>query len=109
VTASARHCFWEKTALGAVQVIKNRTFDGLNNGISERRILTAAAPERTLRMVQITCPAFVPGMSIPGFMKTLSLGPVRWPMNTLPPNEKVGRSILRQIGHCASLDANRIP
>jgi pimeloyl-ACP methyl ester carboxylesterase len=70
---------------------------------------TAAAPERTLRMVQMACPAFVPGMSIPGFMKALSLGPVRWLINTLPPNEKVGRSILRQIGHGASLDANRIP
>ena len=92
-----------------MQVIKNRTFDSLNNGIPERRILAAAAPERTLRMVQIAYPAFVPGMSIPRFMKTLSLGPVRWLMNTLPPNEKVGRSILRQIGHCASLDANRIP
>ena len=69
----------------------------------------AAAPERTLRMVQMACPAFVPGMSIPGFMKALSLGPVRWLMNILPPNEKVDRSVFRQIGHGASLDANRIP
>ena len=70
---------------------------------------TAATPERTLRMVQMACPAFVPGMSPPGFMKAMSLRPVRWLMNTLPPNEAVGRRILRQIGHSASLDANRIP
>ena len=70
---------------------------------------TAAAPKRTIRMVQMACPAFVPGMSTPGFMKAMSLWPVRWLMNTLPPNESVGRSILRQIGHGASLDANRIP
>ena len=69
----------------------------------------AAAPERTLRMVQMACPAFVPGMSTPGFMKAMSLRPVRWLMNTLPPNEAVGRNILRQIGHGASLDAKRIP
>jgi pimeloyl-ACP methyl ester carboxylesterase len=48
-------------------------------------------------------------MSTPGLMKTMSLWPVRWLMNTLPPNETVGRRILRQIGHGASLDANRIP
>jgi len=69
----------------------------------------ATAPGRILRMVQMACPAFVPGMSTPGFMKAMSLRPIRWLMNTLPPNEKVGRSILRQIGHGASLDANRIP
>jgi pimeloyl-ACP methyl ester carboxylesterase len=70
---------------------------------------TAAAPERTLRMVQMACPAFVPGMSAPGFMKAMSLRPVRWLTNMLPPNETVGRSILRQIGHGASLDSNRVP
>jgi 2-hydroxy-6-oxonona-2,4-dienedioate hydrolase len=70
---------------------------------------TAATPERTLRMVQMGCPAFVPGMSITGFMKAVSLAPVRWLMNVLPPNERVGRRVFRQIGHGASLEANRIP
>jgi 2-hydroxy-6-oxonona-2,4-dienedioate hydrolase len=70
---------------------------------------TTAAPDRVHRMVQMACPAFVPGMTAPGFMKAMSLKPVRWLMNTLPPNERVGRSILRQIGHGASLDAGRIP
>jgi pimeloyl-ACP methyl ester carboxylesterase len=69
----------------------------------------AAAPARIHRMVQMACPVFVPGMSAPGFMKAMSLRPVRWLMNTLPPNESVGRSILRQIGHGASLNSNRIP
>ncbi len=57
----------------------------------------------------MACPAFVPGMSAPGFMKAMSLRPVRWLMNTLTPNEAVGRRILRQIGHSTSLDTNRIP
>jgi hypothetical protein len=70
---------------------------------------TAATPERILRMVQMACPAFVPGMLVPGFMKAISLRPVRWLMNTLPHNEAVGRRILHQMGHGASLDANRIP
>ena len=69
----------------------------------------AAAPERFLRMVQMACPAFVPGMATIGFMKALSLRPVRWLMNALPPREAVARDILRQIGHGASLDADRIP
>ena len=41
--------------------------------------------------------------------RAMSLAPVRWLMNTLPPNERVGKSILRQIGHGASIDAGRIP
>ena len=69
----------------------------------------AEAGERVDRMVQMACPAFVPGMKSPGFMKAMSLAPVRWLMNTLPPNERVGKSILRQIGHGASIDADRIP
>lgn len=70
---------------------------------------TAAVPERTVRMVQMACPAFVPGMGAPGFMRAMSLRPVRWLMNVLPPTEIAARSILRQIGHGASLDGNRIP
>jgi 2-hydroxy-6-oxonona-2,4-dienedioate hydrolase len=70
---------------------------------------TAAAPERTVRMVQIGSPTFVPGMWTPGLVKAMSLRPVRWLMDALPPNERVVRSILRHIGHGASLDAGRIP
>lgn len=72
-------------------------------------VSAAAAADRIGGMVQMACPAFVPGMATPGFMKAMSLRPVRWLMNALPPNEAAGRSILRQIGHGASLDANRIP
>lgn len=73
-------------------------------------LLSAAThPDRVERMVQMACPAFAPGMVVPAFMRLLTIKPVRWLMNTLPPNERVGRSILRQIGHGASLDADRIP
>jgi len=69
----------------------------------------SAAPQRIQRMVQMACPAFVPGMAAPAFMRAMTLAPVRWLMNALPPTEAAGRSILRQIGHGASLDAGRIP
>ena len=42
-------------------------------------------------------------------MKAMGLAPVRWLMNTLPPNERVGKQMLKQIGHGASLRAGRIP
>jgi pimeloyl-ACP methyl ester carboxylesterase len=69
----------------------------------------AATPERVDRMVQMACPAFAPGMQTPRFMKIMAIPPVRWLTNVLPPNQRVGDSILRQIGHGASLDAGRIP
>jgi pimeloyl-ACP methyl ester carboxylesterase len=69
----------------------------------------AAHPGRVCRMVQISCPAFAPGMQVPAFMKLMTVAPVRRIMNTMPPNERVGRSILRQIGHSESLEAGRIP
>lgn len=69
----------------------------------------ASTPHRIRRMVQMACPAFVPGMLTPTFMRLMTVGPIRKLLNALPPNEKVGRSILRQIGHGASLDAGKIP
>lgn len=68
-----------------------------------------AHPERFDRMVQMACPAFAPGMTTPGFMRAI-LSPVLRPIiASLPPNERAGRMILRQIGHAASLRAGRIP
>ncbi len=69
----------------------------------------ATAPDRINRMVQMACPAFVPGMKTPPFMKGMALPPVRWLIGKLPPSERAGNNILRQIGHGASLDAGRIP
>ncbi len=69
----------------------------------------AADPSRVDRMVQMACPAFAPGMAMPPFMKLMTVGPIRKLLNALPPNERVGKSILRQIGHGASLDAGTIP
>lgn len=61
-------------------------------------------PDRIIRMVQMACPAFAPGIAMPPFMRMMSLGWIRRFLNALPPNEKVGRSMLRQIGHGKSLD-----
>ncbi len=69
----------------------------------------AAAPERIVRMVQMACPAFAPGMRTPPFMRLMSMGWFRRFTGLFPPNGKVGDMILRQIGHGASLDAGRIP
>lgn len=69
----------------------------------------AAHPERFRRMVQMAAPAAVPGQTFPPFMKLLRSGLARKAMNLAPPNRRVNRSLLRQIGHGASLDAGRIP
>ncbi len=69
----------------------------------------AAEPHRFRRMVQMACPALVPGDRLPPFMKLMRIGLVRRFLDLLPPNDRANRSILRQIGHGASLDAGRIP
>jgi pimeloyl-ACP methyl ester carboxylesterase len=69
----------------------------------------AADPDRFDRMVQMAAPAAVPGQVFPPFMKVLKSGLARRAMNVLPPNGRVNRRILRQIGHGASLDAGRFP
>lgn len=68
----------------------------------------AVTPHRFGRMVQMACPAFVPGMELPMFMRMLSFKWLRKVTSIFPPNPRVGDAILRQIGHGASLDAGRI-
>jgi 2-hydroxy-6-oxonona-2,4-dienedioate hydrolase len=69
----------------------------------------AAHPDRFLRMVQMGAPALIPGDTVPPFMRLMARPIVRRVVQALPPNERAGRAILRQIGHGASLDAGRIP
>ncbi len=69
----------------------------------------AAEPAGFRRMVQMACPAMVPGMTTPPFMRAIMIGVVRRAIGMLPPNDRANESILRQIGHGASLDAGRIP
>jgi pimeloyl-ACP methyl ester carboxylesterase len=68
-----------------------------------------AHPDRFRRMVQMACPALSEGDRIPVFMGLLTRRWIRRVVNALPPNERAARSILRQIGHGKSLDADRIP
>ncbi len=68
-----------------------------------------AAPQRFRRMVQMACPAMAPGMKTPKFMQMMRFRFVRWLVPKLPPTEKANDDIMRQIGHGASLDAERIP
>ncbi len=69
----------------------------------------AAQRERIDRIVLVGCPAFVPHMSIPLFMRFMTVGLMRRMLNALPPNERAEKMILRQIGEGASLDAGLIP
>ena len=68
----------------------------------------AATPHRFDRMVQMACPAMVPGMMTPPFMRLMSMTWFRRLTGVLPPSPKVSDTILRQIGHGKSLDAGRI-
>lgn len=69
----------------------------------------AAEPSRIRRMVQMACPALAPGSLTPPFMRAMGFRLVRRILGALPPSERANDSILRQIGHGASLDADRIP
>lgn len=68
-----------------------------------------ADPGRVRRMVQMACPAFVPGFRVPPFMRLTAVGAVRRVLAKLPPSRRANDAILRQIGHGASLDAGTIP
>jgi len=57
----------------------------------------------------MACPAMVPGMKTPPFMRMMSMTWFRLFTGLFPPNQRVRDSILRQSGHKASLDAGRIP
>jgi len=69
----------------------------------------SATPERFDRMVQMSCPALLPDQQLPRFMKAIMLPGVRKIIAALPPNRKASESILRQIGHGASIDAGILP
>jgi 2-hydroxy-6-oxonona-2,4-dienedioate hydrolase len=67
----------------------------------------ARHPERFDRMIQMACPAFAPGMRTPPFMRALMTPGLGRLIGALPPGHKANRSIMRQIGHGASLDDGR--
>ncbi len=69
----------------------------------------AAAPDRILRMVQMGCPALLPGGQLPWFMKAIMIPGLRKVIAALPPTNRAQESIMRQIGHSASIDAGRLP
>ena len=69
----------------------------------------AASPDRIGQMVQMACPAGAPGMTAPPFMCAIAVPGLGRLLTSLPPSRRAARSMLRQIGHGASLDADRIP
>ncbi len=69
----------------------------------------AAEPQFIRRMVQMAAPALAPGSATPPFMRGMGIAPLRWLIGKLPPNQKANDTILRQIGHGATLDAGGFP
>jgi 2-hydroxy-6-oxonona-2,4-dienedioate hydrolase len=69
----------------------------------------AYAPERFLRMVQMACPALVPGDRMPPFMRRLGNPLMRWIAARVPPDPRANEAVMRAIGHGASLDAGGMP
>jgi 4,5:9,10-diseco-3-hydroxy-5,9,17-trioxoandrosta-1(10),2-diene-4-oate hydrolase len=69
----------------------------------------ATAPDRILRMVQMGCPALLPDQQPPSFMKAMMIPGLRKVIAALPPTKRAQESIMRQIGHSASIDAGRLP
>lgn len=67
-----------------------------------------ATPERFDRMVQMACPAMLPGQQLPGFMKAVMIPGLRKLIAALPPTKKSQESTLRQIGHGKSIDAGTL-
>lgn len=68
----------------------------------------AAAPDRIRRMVLMGAPPFIKGMAVPGVMRMMMIDPLRRVMDVFPPNRRVSKMMLKQIGHGDSLKAGRI-
>jgi 2-hydroxy-6-oxonona-2,4-dienedioate hydrolase len=69
----------------------------------------AHTPERFRRMVQMACPALIPGDSLPPFMRRLGNPLMRWIAARVRPDPRANDEVMRAIGHGASLDAGRLP
>jgi 2-hydroxy-6-oxonona-2,4-dienedioate hydrolase len=66
-------------------------------------------PERVGRVVQQACPACLPAQKLPPFMRLLSIPFIARLLGKQKPSVAASKTVLRQIGHGASLDADRIP
>lgn len=69
----------------------------------------AAQPKRVERMVQLGCPAFVPGLSMNIFMRLMTVGAARRLMDVITPTPDIAKTIMQQIGHRESIKAGIIP
>lgn len=68
-----------------------------------------ATPQRIGRVVQMGAMPLLPGATMPGFIRILGIPGLHRLLAALPPSEKQNLSMLRQIGHGASIDAGLIP
>jgi 2-hydroxy-6-oxonona-2,4-dienedioate hydrolase len=69
----------------------------------------AATPDRVDRMVHYSCPAMVPGDSLPPFFRLMRFALVRRALGALPPSPRANRAMFRQLGHARTVAEGRIP
>lgn len=68
----------------------------------------AATPDRFERTVQMACPALVPGMLVPTFMRLTTRTWFHRLTNPFPSDERSANRILPQLGHGAGFGASRL-
>lgn len=82
---------------------------GSSHGSYIALLSSAAQPHRVDRTVHLGCPGFVEGMSTLLFDRLVLLPGAPQLFGRLPASEKSMRNTFRQLGHGASLAADRIP
>ena len=69
----------------------------------------AFEPDRFNSLVLLSCPALVPGETLPSFLRGFRFGAVRRLVSSLPPSRVAGKVIFRQMGHTATLRSHGLP
>jgi 2-hydroxy-6-oxonona-2,4-dienedioate hydrolase len=83
---------------------------GSSSGSDFILVASARHPDRVLRTVHHGCPGFAPGIQIPFSQRVVSI-PGLWRVAAwaMPVGAKSLRSMMRMLGHGASMDAGLIP
>jgi 2-hydroxy-6-oxo-octa-2,4-dienoate hydrolase len=110
VTLASVPGFADRFAVDLLDALGVERADVVASSFGGYLALRAAArhPERFGRMVQLGCPAFVPGMRTPAMLRALA-SPMRHLICRLPADPRGATMALRQIGHGHALAAGTIP
>jgi pimeloyl-ACP methyl ester carboxylesterase len=110
VTLASAPEFGDRFAVDLLDALGVDRADVVASSFGGYLALRAAArhPGRFGRMVQLGCPAFVPGMRTPGMLRALA-SPLRHVICRMPANPRGAAMALKQIGHGHTLRAGTIP